>query len=336
MAGIFATGKFEPINWKLGWAKWYENNTQNWDDMTLYMGHVAYAPTKDLKLGLGIYAIQDDMAKYLTATQLPYGTAAAINPALNGKMTSSSPDNVVQANTKLIYTVPVDFAWNAGPVALSGFFLYQFGTVEFIGTPRPDVDVSAFAADLRVDANLGPGKFFIEGLLLSGGDNSGNDYQAMVTTSDLNASPGGNSFFARMDYQLLMSNADDINQNTCLIGCAGALASPSTSANQSPGNGGRGLWTVGLGYSMKAAEKISFKIGAGYLAAMKKLQTDPSTMDTDMGWEVNGNVNYNIMKGLDFGLYGAYGELGDYYTGWTGTNNPDSIWTMFARLNYAF
>ena len=32
-----------------------------------------------------------------------------------------------------------------------------------------------------------------------------------------------------------------------------------------------------------------------------------------MGTEVNANVNYNIMKGLDFGLYGAYAWLGDFF-----------------------
>jgi hypothetical protein len=338
MAGIFATGKYEPVSWKLGWAKWYENNVQNWDDMTLYLAYVSFAPSKDLKLGIGAYAIQDDTGKTTSATQLPYGTAFSINPALNGAM---STGQTVAANTKLIYTFPVDFAFNASWGALSGFALYQFGTVDFTG-PRADIDISAFAADLRLDMNLGPGKFFIEGLILSGGDNSSDEYQSMVTASDLNASPGGNSYFSRMDYTILMSNPDDINQNTCLIGCAGAVNN-----NQSPGNGGRGLWTIGLGSNMKVAEKTTFKIGGGYLAAMKKLQTDRPDSDTDMGWEVNANVNYNIMKGLDFGLYGAYAQLGDYYKGGgpTGTvistgpsanNDPDDLYTIYARLNYAF
>ncbi|HEX9192069.1 MAG TPA: porin [Candidatus Deferrimicrobiaceae bacterium] len=340
MAGIFATGKFEPVSWKLGWAKWYENNVQNWDDMTLYMAYVNFAPSKTAKVGIGAYVIQDDTGKTTSVTQLPYQTTFAINPALNGNISTSPPNNSVATNTKLIYTFPIDFAVGVGPGSLSGFALYQFGTVEFTGaaSSRPDIDISAFAADLRFDMNLGPGKFFLEGLVLGGGDNSGNDYQAMVTASDLNASPGGNSYFARMDYTILMANIDDMNQNTCLIGCAGAVGN-----NQSPGNGGRGLWTVGLGYSMKVQEKTTFKVGGGYLAAVKKLQTDRGDSDTDMGWEVNANVNYNIMKGLDFGLYGAWAMLGDFYKGGgpTGTvtssnNDPDDLYTMYMRLNYAF
>jgi len=53
------------------------------------------------------------------------------------------------------------------------------------------------------------------------------------------------------------------------------------------------------------------------------------------------------MKGLDFGLYGAYAQLGDFYKGGspTGTvvttgsganNDPDDVYSLFFRLNYAF
>ena len=40
-----------------------------------------------------------------------------------------------------------------------------------------------------------------------------------------------------------------------------------------------------------------------------------------MGTEVNANVNYNIMKGLDFGLYGPYACLGDFFK----SNLADSV-----------
>jgi hypothetical protein len=337
MAGIFATGKYEPVNWKLGWARFYENNTHNWDDMTLYMGHVSYSPSKELKLGIGVYAIQDAAGKVSDSTQLPYGTGFAINPQLNGQTINAASTAMQSAapNTKMIWTVPVDFAYNASWGALSGFALYQFGTVDFASS-RSDLDISAFAADLRFDTNLGPGKFFIEGLILSGGDNSGDEYQSVVTSSDLNASPGGNSFFTRLDYQILMGNPDDINQNTCLIGCAGAVGS------QSPGNNGRGLWTVGLGYTMKVAEKTTMKLGAGYMAAMKRLKVpvgSSDVTDTDMGTEFNGNVNYNIMKGLDFGLYAAYAMIGDFFANpspTSGASDPDSVYSLWFRLNYAF
>ena len=164
----------EPASGKGGGSKRYGYSGPQWDDMTLYMGYVNFAPSKDLKLGFGVYAIQDDTAKYLVAGQLPGGATGAPNTALNGAM---AVGQVVEPNTKLIYTFPVDFAANVGPVALSGFALYQFGTVDFT-TARADIDISAFAADLRADVALGPGKFFAEGIVLSGGDNSNDEYQS--------------------------------------------------------------------------------------------------------------------------------------------------------------
>jgi hypothetical protein len=236
-------------------------------------------------------------------------------------------------NSWLVYTPGIEFAWNAGPVALSGFFLYQFGNVEPFNSALQDISVSGLALDLRADATLGPGKGFIEALYVSGGDNNpGGDYKSIITLSDFNASPGGNSAFTRMDYQILMGNADDINTNQCLIGCA----APATVGASSPSNGGRGMWTVGLGYTMKAAEKVTFKVGGGYLSASKLTAADQTAgRDKPMGIEVNATMNYNIMKGLDFGLVGAYAFLGDFYHV-NGVADPDDPWDLHFRLNYAF
>ena len=56
-----------------------------------------------------------------------------------------------------------------------------------------------------------------------------------------------------------------------------------------------------------------------------------------MGTEVNANLNYNIMKGLDFGVYGAYAWLGDYFkSNAPGAQDPDDVYDVHMRLNYAF
>jgi hypothetical protein len=337
MAGIFATGKFEPINWKLGWGKLYENSSTSWDDSNLYMGLVNYAPSKDVKLGFGVYFLQDDTQKTSSAAQLPYGTGNMFSNAGTRTAYQFDTGDHFTFNT---WTFAVDFAWNAGPVALSGFGLYQMGDGKSVTdtTGQNDIDISGFAADVRADMKLGPGKFFLEVLYVSGGDLGNGDYGSIITLSDVNASPGGNSAFTRLDYQILMGNADDINQNQCIIGCANGIASSS------PGNSGRGMWTAGAGYSMKAAEKVTLKVGAGYLQAVKTLDAtstgSATTIDAgrskNMGTEVNANVNYNIMKGLDFGLYGAYAWLGDFLKATSSASGPDDAYTMFARLNYAF
>jgi len=331
MAGIFAKGKFEPVDYVLGWSKFYENSNLKADDMTLYVASAKFAPTKDVKLGLNFYFLQDDTGKVSTANQLPFGTST-ISPALFGSA-------VTNLNKKRIYTPGVDVSFNAGPATVSGFALYQFGKVDFLDNTS-DVDVKGFAADLRGDMNVGPGKFFLEGLYVSGGDNVANEYKSIVTLNDVNASPGGNSFFARTDMMILLPNGDDINTSSALVGAAGV----ATGGNTSPGNGGRGIWHVAAGYTQKLGDKLTGKVGAGYLAATKLLLTDQggATFATTkkgkgMGTEVNANVNYNIMKGLDFGVYAAYAWLGDYFkSSLAGAVDPDDVYDVHFRLNYAF
>jgi hypothetical protein len=78
------------------------------------------------------------------------------------------------------------------------------------------------------------------------------------------------------------------------------------------------------GYSQKFSDKVSGKLGAGYLAADKKRKSSATTeaKGKDMATEVNANVNYNISKGLDFGVYGAYAFLGGFYDRAVGEKNP--------------
>ena len=110
---------------------------------------------------------------------------------------------------------------------------------------------------------------------------------------------------------ILLPNGDDINTSSALIGdnrCA-------TGRQHEPGNGGRGFTHLAAGYTQKLGAEMTAKVGAGYLAATKKLHRHPMSTrkGKGMGTEVNANVNYNIMKGLDFGVYGAYAWLGDFF-----------------------
>jgi hypothetical protein len=90
---------------------------------------------------------------------------------------------------------------------------------------------------------------------------------------------------------------------------------------------------------MKLGDKMTGKVGAGYLRANQTAPTAlPGTnlsLKKSMGTEVNANLNYNIMKGLDFGLYAAYAWLGDGYKV-SGSPDPDNLYDAHCRLNYAF
>jgi hypothetical protein len=158
------------------------------------------------------------------------------------------------------------------------------------------------------------------------------EFKSVVTLSDVNGSPGGNSAFGRTDMSILLFNGDDINTSQALVGTA------SFASSTSPNIGGRGMTHLAAGYSQKLADKVTGKVGIGYLRANKLLLTDVASntkMGKTLGTEVNANVNYNIMKGLDFGLYGAYAWLGNFYTSSAGVD-PDNAFETHFRLNYAF
>jgi len=323
MAGVFVNGKMEPVSYTLGWAKLYEFDTAKADDLTLYLASAKFAPTKDAKLGLNFYLLQDDTDKVAQPFAIGSGT---------GSLTTTL--NVLGLNKKKVYIPGVDFAVNAGPATISGFGMYQFGKVDYLAAGTTDIDIKGFAFDLRGDMNVGPGKAFLEGLYISGGDNVTKEVKSIVTFSDFDASPGGNSAFGRTDMSILLVNADDINCAQALVGARATATGGSTS----PALGGRGLTHIAAGYTQKLGDKLTGKVGAGYLRANKLLLvTDDSRKGKTLGTEVNANVNYNIMKGLDFGVYGAYAWLGDYFENKTSSaTDPDNVWSANLRLNYAF
>jgi hypothetical protein len=310
MAGIFVKGKFEPVSYRFGFAKLYENVVQKADDMTLYIASVKFVPVKEAKLGLNFYFLQDDTGKNINATALP-------SPVVAGTQFKSK-----------VYMPGVDASFKAGPATISGFAQYQNGKVESQIAGVSDIDISAYLADLRLDMNLGPGKIFVEGLYLSGGDGTGNDYEAPITLATREASPGGNSSYSRTNMTILLASPDTINVSQCLIGCSGAETSTD------PGNGGRGIWHAAAGYSQNLTEKVKGQFNVGYLSATKKLNTD-TNKGKDMGTELNARIDYNLAKGLDVGVVGAYAFIGDFYN-FNGSPDIEDAWSSYARVNYAF
>lgn len=312
MAGVFVKGKLEPVSYRLGWAKLYENMIHKTDDMTLYIATAKFAPAKDVKLGLNLYFLQDDTGKNVNAAALPSAVVAGD-----------------QYKAK-IYMPGVDGTFKAGPATISGFALYQTGEAEVVN-PVPgdkDLDISAFLVDLRADMNVGPGKVFVEALYLSGGDGTGDKYKAPVTLATFEASPGGNSAYGRTNTHILLASPDTIGVSQCLIGCSGG------ESGSDPGNGGRGITHFAAGYSQKLTDKLKGEVNLGYLAATKKLTSD-TNKGKAMGTEINARVDYNLHKGLDVGLVGAYAFIGDFYN-FTGTPDIKDAYTTYARVNYSF
>jgi hypothetical protein len=297
MAGIFVNGKLDPVSYRLGWSKWFEQTTAKADDATFYLAEAKFSPSKDVKVGGNLYFIQDDR-------------------------------NRTTGSISRIYMPGVDATFGAGPVTINAFAFAQFGKYLDFSSTATDVKITGFAADVRADLNAGPGKAFAEALYISGGDENGTvagqKYKSIVTSNNYAAGMG---LYGRTDMQILLPNSDDINTSNALVGAL----------TNGLGNGGRGITHLAAGYNQKFGTKLSGKVGAGYLAATKKLKTDADYKKKSMGAEVNASVNYNLMKGLDVGVVGAYAFIGDFFkTSATDAGDPDNAYDLHARINYAF
>lgn len=320
-AGVVANYKADSVGLRFTWLKLRDDisfaaagTTQNnWatsnpggKEADYYALDAKVNPSKDVQATLHVGAIYDRGTGPGTFASLPTEATA------------------LGTYTRLAsYYVGANATFKFAPATLHGGFLYNFGTISRTEpTALTDIDIGGYAVRLRADGNVGPGKAFLEGLYVSGDDNNGDTkYKSIVTGSDYAALT---SFYFSPDLTILFPNIDMINSATALV--------------LNPNNSGRGLWLLAAGYSQKFTDRISAKVGAGYLAADKKRKSSATTeaKGTGMGTELNGNVNVNIAKGLDFGVYGAYAFLGNFYDRAATEAQPTDLYTLFGRLNFAF
>jgi len=332
MAGIFLTGKMEPVSYRLGWAKWQENTTTLDNDVDLYVAEGTFSPTKEAKLGINLYMIRD-----ASGEGSPVG--GNTNPTTTfGRLGANYGfAETFEYHPSAFYYIGLDGSVKAGPAGISGWAFYNGGKFEKAsfdgGVTTEDVKVKGWAASLRGDMDLGPGKFFLAGAYVSGHGENDTDFKSIVTGGDY-ALAGAFPFY-KWDLQILFPNGDDINGSAAL----------AYNAN----NQGRGVMAFAAGYKQKFSDMLSGKIGLGYLAdAKNSIGSNVSgvSVNKHKAIEVNANVNYALVKGIDLGLYGAYAFLTDWedYSGGvaqvnsagTGFDEADDIFKIYARLNYGF
>lgn len=344
MAGIFITGKMEPVSYRLAAAKFQEGTTSRDDDVDFYIAEVKFSPTKDAKVGLNFNMIRDASSSS-TTTNAPHGGIGGWN--LVDQLSFLAADygwtvTNFAYDPSVFYYIGVDGSFKAGPVALTGWAFYNFGTIEkattagtYFGATSADTDVKGYAASLRGDMALGPGKFFLAGAYVSGHGENDQDYKGILTCQNY-ALAAGFPFY-KWDMQLLFPNGDDINSSSALA--------------YDGANKGRGLMAFAAGYSQKFSDQLSGKVGLGYLADAENTVGANAAgirIKKHKAIEVNANVNYNLLKGIDLGLYGAYAFLTDWesYTGaggqalantaGNGFVDGDDIFKFYARANYSF
>ena len=335
MAGVFVTGKMDPVQYRFGWAKFQEGSSLRDDDVDLYVAEVKFSPVKEARLGLDFYAIRD------ASGSTPVGSATFgtnLNTLGRGHSDYGFAASSFTYEPAMIYYIGVDGAFTAGPAKLSGYAFYNFAKVDLIGgtfagdniVAGSSLDVKAFAVDLRAEMNAGPGMFFVEGAYVSGSGSGDSDFKAPIVAG--NYALAGSFPLTSMDMQILLPNLDDINASAALA--------------YDVQNKGRGIMAAAAGFRMKLGDALAAKVGAGYLADTKNAVGTSSTGATikkHKAFELNGNLNYTVVKGMDIGIYGAYAFLTDwedYGAQTVGTANmtqdADNIYKAMFRMNYAF
>ena len=275
----------------------------------LYVAEAKIAASKAAKVGVNLYFLQD-----------------RFNSASVAGSTSSLK----------LYMPGVDFAVDAGAAKISGFAFTQFGDRKFL-SGAPKTKYFGYAGDLRVDANAGPAKVFVEGLYTSGrnANKLADNKDGGIRVMDDYRQGSGSSGYVRDDMVILTPEAD-------AIGTGRNLA-------YSQNNLGRGELLVTAGASADVTPKMTAKLGLGYMQAA---QTEGAVAGLarkgkGMGTEVNARLTYNVTKGLDSSLTAAYVFAGDYYkvknltTGTTADLNgfdgkPTNPYALIAKLNYAY
>jgi hypothetical protein len=320
-AGVVANFKYDPVNFRLTWLKIRDDITLNAEG-TVTAGAATENNWATSNAGgneADYYAIDAKLTPTKdTAATLHFGFLRDTNSFV------SEPTEAAGLESLKAYYLGLNGTIKLAPATVTAYFLYNFGKFEDNDTPAAqEVKIAGFAFGARADAKAGPGNAFLELLYVSGdNDNTvGSKYKSVVTGSDF---ANLTSYYARPDLTILFPNIDMINSATALV--------------LNPNNAGRGLILVAAGYTQKFSDKITGKVGAGYLAADKKRPLSAATeaKGKSMATEINANVNYNISKGLDFGVYGAYALLGSFYDRPAGQDSPSDLYTFHGRLNYAF
>lgn len=329
-AGIFLTGKMAPVEYRLGWSKLEAQSSFGDSSVDLYVAEVKLAPVKEAKIGLDVYVIRD-ASGVANAGNLG-SNATTLRTAFRGFGDYAGATPTFTYTPSVFYFVGLDGAFDAGVAKLSGYAFYNGGKVKdavLAGIAGGDIDVKAWAADLRADVALGPGKAFIEAAYVTGTSDTDSDIKSPVTTS--NYALAGSFPLTSMDTQILFPNLDDINASSALA--------------YDVQNKLRGIMAVAAGVTMKFADALTGKVGAAYLQDAKNT-FQLAGAKKHKATEINANVNFNVTKGVDVGLYGAYAFLSDWesFSRTVGTNtavadvtkDADNIYKVYARLNYAF
>ncbi|OGU10095.1 MAG: porin [Geobacteraceae bacterium GWC2_58_44] len=293
MAGILLSHDYDKAGISAGFFRFNDSNDstptnasndqdftrlgRNTNDMFSLDGK--YKVSKDLSVGAAYYYIQDDST---------INSGGVVNDAK-------------------VHNLGVNAAGNVGPVALSGFFLKQFGDL------AAGVDAEGFAANVGAKMALGGGTLRSEFLYVSGGND-----QFYVASG-----PGGTEGGQFYDAEMIMLGRDKY------------ATSIDNAIIYDVNNLNEGVIMGTIGYDYTFTDKISASVNAGFAAVAKDTGARAAvrgTSDSDyLGTEINAEAYYKLSANVTLGARGGYLMLGDYFA--SNLDDPYDV-KLIAKYNF--
>ncbi len=170
--------------------------------------------------------------------------------------------------------------------------IYETGSVDIKDSPITSVDISAYLAAFGASADVGPasvhGQFFYA---------SGQDLEGTDVDSDLEAFwvPSQGYWYGQSYYWAEIMGYGTLDQVV---------------SNGSPQDKISNVMAANIGATFKPMDKLSLNLDLWWA----KLAEDDFTGESDLGTEIDVNVNYELIEGLNLTLVGAYLFAGDRTT----------------------
>jgi hypothetical protein len=227
-----------------------------------------------------------------------------------------------------------------GPVKIEGWGLYNFGTIDYLGTPinanfGDEADISAIMLDLMVSMKMGIVSASLEGMWVSGQKDQTNTDFGFVTG---NAYQLAGAFYYRHGMMIILPDGDDIDNSSALV-----YDVANVQENQY-----LGMIFLGGNASVALPAGLGARMGAGAVWSSEKRKVNDESF---MGFEINGSLSYTITQATTITLNAAYAWTGDYYKveqadlnafttkvgGTPGLNtDPDDLWYTALRFMVVF
>jgi len=291
MAGVLLSHDYANAGVTAGFFRLADSN----DDKTygkktydLFSLEGKYSPKKDLNFGASYYFFRDKHTH---------------------EFAEGSTDMLALYPNAKVHNLGLNAAGVVGPVALDGFVLKQFGTLE------ADRDAKGYAFNLGAKMPVAGGTLRSEFLYVSGGNN------AFYLPSIDNGGTEGGQYY---------------NSEMVVLGRDKIATSIDNAIIYDVNNLEEGVIMGTVGYDYAFSDKLSASANAGFAAVAKdqgaRAADRVGSSDSNyLGTEINAETYYKLTANVTLGARAGYVFLGDYFA--SEMDNPYDV-KLIATYNF--